>query len=496
MRPILSARRAGRARVLPAVVAAMVVVTIWAIPSPAASGGRTLPPKVKESGATGGRYQPPSAGATLRPPQTATRLGFCGGDDWEPEIAADAFGHVYVVWPHFPGDPTCDPASDNPLDVYIQVSNDGGRTFGPPRLVADVPHPSVVDTVVATNESGVVFVSFMAYGLDPKTIDVVVARSDDYGRTFTWTPVSGPECVGCDHPWIVARGDNVYVAYAEGPDHFVSVSTDGGFTWNESKVLKEDNVAFAEGAVVDALGNAWFAWADCKGACTGKVAAHYRISRTLAGTAVTEFATVAEGPAGPHCPHRITCGFAYFGPQNDIAIDAAGNLYMVWQDGQVHDRPKSPPIVRLARCMAGTDCTEAGNWLDEGRVDDKTASGCGGSQCYALFPRIEGGAAGYIGAIWMDDRLGLPIDHKNGWNVWYRSSDDGGETWNGPSVRISEYDPRRAESFPNGFMFPYGDYQGIDLVPGIDRPVMTWGEGQNYVGGPSAPGHVIYGTLP
>jgi hypothetical protein len=492
----LSTLRAGRPRVLPAVVAALTGVTLWAVPSPAATGGPTLPPKVKESGATGGRYQQPSFGATLRPPQSTTRLGFCGGDDWEPEIAADGFGHVYVVWPHFPGDPTCDPASDNPLDVYIQVSSDGGQTFGPPRLVADVPHPSVVDTVVTTNEAGVVFVSFMAYGLDKKTVDVVVARSDDFGQTFTWTAVSGPECVGCDHPWIVSRGDNVYVAYAEGPDHFLSVSTDGGFTWEESLVLKEDNVAFAEGAVVDALGNAWFAWADCKGSCTGKVAVHYRVSRTLAGTDVTEFATVAEGPAGPHCPHRVVCGFAYFGPQNDIAIDAAGNLYMVWQDGQVHDKPKSPPIVQLSRCDAGKDCTKDQNWLDVGRVDDKASFGCAGSQCFALFPRVEGGISGHISAMWMDDRLGTPIDHNNGWNVWYRSSEDGGETWSGPGVRVSEHDPARSESFPNGFLFPYGDYHGIDLVPGSERPVMIWGEGHNYVGGPSAPGHVIYGTLP
>ena len=35
----------------------------------------------------------------------ATNMGFCGGDDWEPEIAADHGGHVYVVLAHFPGDP-------------------------------------------------------------------------------------------------------------------------------------------------------------------------------------------------------------------------------------------------------------------------------------------------------------------------------------------------------------------------------------------------------
>jgi hypothetical protein len=477
-------------------VLALATATLMAVgTSPGqAAGGPELPPKVKPSSAYADGFRLPTAGARIRPPDSTTRLGFCGGDDWEPEINADSFGHVYVVWPHFPGDPRCDPASANPRDVYIQVSNDGGLTFGPPRIVVDVPHPSVVDTVVTSNEAGVVFVSFMAYGLEKKKIDVVVARSTDFGQTFTWTSVSGPDCIVCDHPWIVASQDNVYVAYAEGPDHFLSVSTDGGFTWNETHVLKEDNVAFAEGAVVDAAGNAWFAWGDCKGACSGRVAANYRVSRTLAGTSTTAFAHVASAPAGPDCPHHGACGFAYFGPQDDIAIDAAGNLYLVWQDGQ-QEKPKSPPIVRLSRCDAGTDCTQASSWDAIGRVDDKDAVGCGDSECYALFPRVEGGVEGHISAIWMDDRLGAPLDHTNGWNVWYRSSDDAGESWNGPSVRVSEYDPSRTESFPNGFLFPYGDYQGVDLTP-LYRPVMAWGEGHNYIGGPTAPGHVIYGTLP
>ena len=47
----------------------------------------------------------------------ATNVGFCGGDDWEPEIAADSAGHVYIVLAHFPGDPSCDPASDTPREI-------------------------------------------------------------------------------------------------------------------------------------------------------------------------------------------------------------------------------------------------------------------------------------------------------------------------------------------------------------------------------------------
>jgi hypothetical protein len=44
---------------------------------------------------------------TLLQSTVPTRVGYCGGDDWEPEIATDTLGHVYVVFAHFPGDPTC-----------------------------------------------------------------------------------------------------------------------------------------------------------------------------------------------------------------------------------------------------------------------------------------------------------------------------------------------------------------------------------------------------
>jgi hypothetical protein len=439
----------------------------------------------------------PTGSATSLVANGATNMGFCGGDDWEPEIAADHLGHVYVVLAHFPGDPACDPASAGGREIYIRASSDGGATFGPLVAIPRFDYPSVVDCVVTVDEvTGDVYVSFLAYGradMSAKDGDVLVARSSDFGQTWTTTRANGPLCTACDHPWIVAHDGNVYVTYASGEDHFLSRSSDGGATWAESMILKDTHVAFPEGGVLDGAGNAWFAWGDCFGSCTGKTAAIYQVSRTTAGTSQTVFARIAEGPAGPHCPPSVSCGFAYWGPQDDIAIDGAGNLYLTWQDSVTH-QPGRPPIVQLSSCGAGTDCTNAANWQYVGRVDDKTASGCPAGECYALYPRIEGGGPGTISVIWMDDRLGAPLDHNNGWNVWYRTSTNGGRTWSGASVRVSQFDRRRSESHRNGFEFPYGDYQGIDLTPD-NRAVMAWGEGHDYTGGPSNPGHVIYRRL-
>jgi hypothetical protein len=468
----------------------------WGLPAVAAALLTLLLPA--PSAASKANATPATSTRALLQASIATNVGFCGGDDWEPEIAADRLGHVYVVLAHFPGDPSCDPASGGPREIFVRASSDGGQTFGPLVAIPRLGYPSVVDCVITVDEvTGAVYVSFLAYGkpdMRSADADVLVAKSLDFGATWTTKKANGPLCTACDHPWIVASDNNVYVTYASGKDHFLSRSSDGAATWHESLVLEDTHVAFPEGGVVDAAGNAWFAWGDCFGSCTGKTAAIYQVSRTAAGTSNTVFARVAEGPAGPHCPPSVSCGFAYWGPQDDIAIDGAGNLYLIWQDN-VSGKPGQPPIAQLSSCNAADDCTQSSNWEYVGRVDDKTASGCASGACYALYPRIEGGAAGEIGVIWMDDRLGNPLDHNNGWNVWYRTSTDGGVTWTGPSVRVSQFDAGRSESHPNGFEFPYGDYQGIDLSPDGDA-VMVWGEGHNYVGGPSNPGHVIYASLP
>jgi hypothetical protein len=442
----------------------------------------------------------PAAGASAAPRGPA-ELGFCGGDDWEPSVAADSSGHVYVLITHFKGNTACDPASRRHNErIMIQVSSDGGKTFSSPRVVANAPgghsYPSQADPGIAVDKaSGTVYVSFLAWGLSRGHTNVYVARSTDFGRRFTAVKVNNPVCRNCDHPKILASGRDVYVAYSQNTNHFIAKSTDAGRSFTQADVLRKGKVAFAEGGVLDAHGNAWFAWGDCRtGFCRGAPAADYRVSETLAGTAHTRFAEVATGDQGPACPFRHECGFSFFGPQDDIGIDAAGTLYLVWQQGQHASTPGSPPIINLSRCSS--ECTHRSSWSFVGRVDDKNASGCARSACYALFPAIVGGSAGQIHVTWFDDRNGHPVNHMNGWNVWYRTSTDRGATWTTPGRRMSAYMPAESQSRPAGFLFPYGDYMRIEPNPSCGgKPVMVWGEGHDWTGGPSAPGHINYRSL-
>jgi hypothetical protein len=444
----------------------------------------------------------PAAGAAAPAPQ---RLGYCGGDDWEPAMASDASGHVYVLITHFAGSTTCDPAAgQNNSRIMIQVSSDGGKTFSAPAVVAPTPggiaYPDQADPAIAVDKAtGAVYVSFLAYGLSGGHTDIYVAKSTDHGATFSQAvQANGKGCKNCDHEKVLASGNVVYDAYTQGQSHFIAVSSDGGATFTQNLVDSTFVVGFAEGGVLDSHGNAWFAWGDCSSSnCTGSPAGHYRVSQTLAGGGTTTFSPVlATSPQGPDCPYS-KCGFAYFGPQDAIAVDSAGTLYLAWQTGQSAS-PKSPPVIELASCQAG--CLAASGWSAPVRVDDKNAANCPGSACYALFPSIVAAGPGQLYATWMDDRndsLDGTVDHVDGWNLWYRASANGGASWTAPGQQISQFDPAQSQETAAGFLFPYGDYTGliINTACASPAPAMTWGEGHDWTGGAAAPGHIEFASF-
>src|SRR5215472_4407303 len=118
----------------------------------------------------------PAASAATPTPQ---RLGYCGGDDWEPAMASDS-GHVYVLITHFSGNTTCDPASgQNNSRIMIQVSSDGGKTFSAPAVVSSTPgglnYTEQADPAIAIDKvTGAIYVSFLAYGLSGGHTDIYV----------------------------------------------------------------------------------------------------------------------------------------------------------------------------------------------------------------------------------------------------------------------------------------------------------------------------------
>jgi hypothetical protein len=64
---------------------------------------------------------------------TPIRVGFEAGDDWEPAVVCDAYGHLYVAFAH------ADPNGPYRTRLMVQRSDDGGVTWNAPIDIAPAP---------------------------------------------------------------------------------------------------------------------------------------------------------------------------------------------------------------------------------------------------------------------------------------------------------------------------------------------------------------------
>jgi hypothetical protein len=71
-------------------------------------------------------------------------------------------------------------------------------------------------------------------------------------------------------------------------------------------------------------------------------------------------------------------------------------------------------------------------------------------------------------------------DDPDAWNVFYRSSTDGGASWTAP-VKISDAISGAAYKQEDGFDEVYGDY-GEVAITSSGKAIATWGEGLSWAG--------------
>src|SRR5919202_3930564 len=189
-----------------------------------------------------------------------TRLGYPGGDDWEPAIAADRFGHVYVLWPHYGGVPNCS-ACPSPT-ALLQVSNDRGVTWSAPRIVTPNNLGTYqVDTQIAVDpiDGKTVYAAW----LQNNKSDTVVTKSTDFGQTWSAPVVADSTNAGTDKPILAVRGRDVYVGFNHSQKVWVAASHDGGATFSSTNVNPNAKLGWslAGGGTVDPAGNVYFSWA-------------------------------------------------------------------------------------------------------------------------------------------------------------------------------------------------------------------------------------------
>ena len=397
-----------------------------------------------------------------------SRLGYHTGDQWEPATAADARGHVYVLYPQYGPVPDC-PACKAPSMVLL-VSNDNGISWQPSRVMLPFPtgqfDPQIV---VDPSDRQTVYASW----LENNKRDIIVARSLDFGRTWTFAVAEqGQE--EADKPVLAVRGADVYVGFNREEEFFIAASHDFGQTFSRVSVNPnaEAGWSLAGGATVDPSGNVYFGWTAYARRELPTRPVSVNVSRSADGGRTWNTVLLDVSSAPPDCEEE-SCGTGFLGAQIALASDAAGAIYSLWNAGSAGGGPER--IYFSSSTAAGV------TWTARASV---STAGTGVEHC---FPAIVAGAAGDVRIAWMDARAaetGHPKRHL--WNTFYRSSTNGGATWSA-ETRLSG--PARGYDYilDEGFRFPFGDYFGL-AIDSDGATHAVWGEGRDY----KSPGSIWY----
>lgn len=391
-----------------------------------------------------------------------TRLGFTVGDQWEPAIAADRFGHVYVLYPQYFGVPGC-PSCPSPT-MILQISNDRGVTWAAPTQIAS-PGTGQWDAQIVVDpiDGRTVYASWLQNGKS----DIAVAKSTDFGATWS-VVIADSTNAGTDKPVLAVRGQDVYVGYNHAQKVWVSSSHDGGATFTSVNINANGKLGWslAGGGTVTPNGEVFFAWAGYKQNGGAKGPVNLYLSKSSDGGAMWTNTQLDTSGAPPDCS-AYSCGWAFLGAQMTMASDSAGTLYALWNANSVD---KAPNRIYFAKST-----NSGASWSS--KVDVSLAP----ANTPHAFPAIAAGATGDVRISWMDARS------PNGfWNTYYRTSSNGGSAWSS-ETDISTYVSGYTYITTDGFRFPFGDYYEMDIDDqGYTHVIM--GEGYSY----DSPGSIWY----
>jgi hypothetical protein len=249
----------------------------------------------------------------------------------------------------------------------------------------------------------------------------------------------------------------------------VASSHDGGNSFSTVNVNPEAKPGWssAGGAAVDPAGNVYISWSAYNRKAGVRTPLELYLSKSPDGgvTWATTLLDVSEAP--PDCT-AYHCSSGYLGAQITMAADAAGTLYALWNAGNAHNAPE--------RIYFSSSTTAGATWSPRADISSAPQGVEHG------FPTIVAGSAGDVRVAWMDTR-NPPL-----WNVYYRSSTNGGATWSAER-QLSGYVPGYDYVQPEGFRFPFGDYFGMDIGSRGETHVV-WGEGMNF----ETPGSIWYSS--
>jgi hypothetical protein len=402
-----------------------------------------------------------AASAAPAPGWAGERVADPVADDWEPAIAADPTApYVYLMTTHFEDKPC--PGNCPVPHISLHVSSDGGRTWAQQRPLCACKGSWQYDPVVeVVPNTGAVYAAYL------NGFNVLFTSSVDHGATWSVPAKTYGNVSWNDKPALATSDDgkDVYISWngPTGGDPWMAQSHDFGQTWTQTKLVDSNRYFFAFDADVLHDGTVVFAQSDIDysgpgGAPVGVVHHHVFVSRDTGAT--WEDHVVDTVAVGEPCIAE-GCGPDFYIGHDAISADDAGGLVVLY-DGAATDLGPQRIFARRS--------------ADGGRTwSARVALSVAGEN--ATSPAVESRGIGDVRAWYMRTSNG---DDPDAWNVFYRSSADGGVSWSAPVV-ISDVTSGAAYKHADGFDEVYGDYGEI-AITSEGKTIATWGEGLSWTG--------------
>ena len=391
------------------------------------------------------------------------RIGFQSGDDWEPSIAADRYGHIYTLFKHYDvsGGQSCFECDRH---LLFQRSDDGGNSWSAPRPLTQTlfVNGGQYDPQIMVDplDGRTVWASF----LQNSNSLIAVMKSTDFGQTWGVPMLVSTRPPGLDKDELAVRGNEIVVAYDDNLNTWATISRDGGKTWTTHEVFPTSDrfsISLSAGAIIDSHGNIFISWDgfDKAHSNLGNGPATVWVSKSTDFGKTWTRTVINVSGAPPNCNN---CGYAFLSSQMALRIGSDDSIYLLW-NSTVDVKNFAPERIFFARS------TDDGNSYSA-RVDISDAPR-GVEHC---FPAIAvGQQAGDVRIGWMDKRAGR-------WNLFFRKSVDGGMNFSS-TVQISSFVPGYSYLHSNGYGSPYGDYFSM-VVDQHNQTQMVFGEAPNYQG--------------
>jgi hypothetical protein len=398
----------------------------------------------------------PAAGWTGEQVVDATK------DDWEPAIAADPNGpYVYMLVTRI-GDPKPCPGNCPSAYLALERSTDNGRTWSAATPLCACKGSWQYDPVIeVVPDTGDVYAAYL------NGFNVVFTKSVDHGLTWSAPTATYGNVSWTDKPVIATSDDgrDVYISFngPTGGDPWIAQSHDFGATWTQTKVVDSDRYYFAFDA--DVLPDGTVVFAESSIAYTGPGGApegvvHHVVFTSRDGGASWSQVVVDTVAVGEACV-SAGCGPDFYIGHEAVSGDDNGRLIYIYDGAATEGGPQ--------RIYARTSADEGATW------SARTALSVAGEN--ATTPAIEQVGSGDARAWYMQTSN---HDAPGTWNVWYRSSTNGGQTWSSP-VRLSDATSGAGYKDAAGFDEVYGDYGEI-CITDSGKAIAIWGEGFSWTG--------------